>query len=90
MLQSKPSPTDAVYKVTVSSHPECTWAAFKDMIIKFRSKRNSYLNCKHLYYIFFKVSNFDPKINMFIHAPTFSFNKVKLILEGGLLTRSTT
>jgi hypothetical protein len=90
MLQSKPPPTDAVYQVTVSSHPECTCAAFKDMIIKFGSRRNSCLNCKHFYYIFVKVSNLDPKVNMFIHAPTFSFNKVKLILEGGLLTHSTT
>jgi hypothetical protein len=43
------------------------------------------MNCKHLYYIFVKVSNLDAEVNLFIHAPTFSFNEVKLILEGGLL-----
>jgi hypothetical protein len=90
LLPSKPPPTDAIYQVTVSSHPECTCAAFKDMIIKFGSRCNSYLNCKHLYYIFVKVSNLDPEVNLFIHAQTFSFNEVKLILEGGLLTHSTT
>ena len=59
------------------------------MISKFGHKQNSYLNCKHLYYIFIKVSNLDAEVNLFIHAPTFSFNEVKLILEGGLLTQST-
>jgi len=31
----------------------------------------------------------DAEVNLFIHAPTFSFNEVKLIMEGGLLTQST-
>jgi hypothetical protein len=49
------------------------------MISKFDRKQNSYLNCKHLYYIFVKVSNLDAEVNLFIHDPTFSFNEIKHI-----------
>jgi hypothetical protein len=59
------------------------------MISKFGRKQNSYLNYKYLYYIFIKVSNLDAEVNLFIHAPTFSFNEVKLILKRGLLIQST-
>jgi hypothetical protein len=88
-LQSKSEPQPPIYQVTVSSLQECNYAYFLDMISKFGRKRNSYMNCKHLYYIFIKVSNLDADVNLFIHAPTFSFNEVKLILDGGLLTHST-
>ena len=88
-LQSKSEPQPPIYQVSVSSLPECNCAYFLDMISKFGRKRNSYMNCKHLYYIFIKVSNLDAEVHLFVHAPTFSFNEVKLILEGGLLTHST-
>ena len=39
-----------------------------------------------MYFIFVKVSNIDPNVDLFIHSPTFSLNEVKLILEGGFLT----
>ena len=55
------------------------------MISKFGHKRNSYHKCKSLYYIFSKVSNLNPEVYLVIDAPTFSFNEVKLILEGDLL-----
>ena len=88
MLQFKPAPTQSIYQLTVSSLPYCNYLAFKDMISKFRRKQNSFMHCKHLYFIFVKVSNADPEVDLFIHAPTFSFNDVKLILEGGLLIQS--
>ena len=88
-LQSKPAPTQSIYQLTVSSLPECNCPAFIDMISKFGRKRNPFLHCKHLYFVFVKVSNADPEVDLFIHAPTFSFNEVKFILEGGLLTHST-
>ena len=88
-LQSKSEPQPPIYQVTVSYLLECNCAYFLDMISKFGRKRNFYQNCKHLYYIFIKVSNLDAEVNLFIHAPTFSFNEVKLIIEGGLLTQST-
>jgi hypothetical protein len=88
-LQSKSEPQPPIYQIIVSYLPECNYAYFLDMISKFSRKRNSYQNCTHLYYIFIKFSNLDADVNSFIHAPTFSFNEVKLILEGGLLTQST-
>ena len=89
MLQSKAKPTQFVYQLTMSSLTECNCPTFKDMISKFGRKRNSFLHCKHLYFIFVKVFNLDLDVDLFIHTPTFSFNEVKLILEGGLLTHST-
>ena len=89
MLQSKPAPTQSIYQLTVNSLLECNYTAFKDMISKFGCKQNSFLHCKHLYFIFIKVSNADPEVDLFIHTSTFTFNEVKLILEGGLLTQST-
>ena len=68
---------------------ECNCANFLHMNSKFGHKQNSSLNCKHLYYIFIKVFNLDAEVNLFIHAPTFSFNEIKFILEGGLLKQST-
>ena len=88
-LQSKPAPTQFIYQLTVSSLAECICPAFKDMISKFGCKRNYFMHCKHMYFIFVKVSNADLEVDLFIHAPTFSFNEVKLILEGGLLIQST-
>ena len=89
MLQSIPEPIQFVYQFTVSPLLECNCPAFKDMISKFGRKRNSFLHCKHLYFISIKVFNLDPDVDLFIHASTFSFNEVKLIFEGGLLTHST-
>jgi hypothetical protein len=88
-LQSKLEPQPSIYQVIVSSLLECNCAYFLDMISKFGRKQYSYLNCKHLYYIFIKGSDLDAEVNLFIHDPTFSFNEVKLIFEGGLLTQST-
>ena len=83
-LQSKPEIQPPIYQVTVSSYPERNCANFVDIISKFDRKRTFYMNCKHLYYIFIKVYDLDAEVIFFIHTPTFSFNEVKLILEGGL------
>ena len=89
MLQSKPTPIQSIYQLTVSFLPECNCPAFKDMISKFGRKRNSFMHCKHLNFIFIKVSNVDHEVDLFIHAPTFSFNEVKFILEEDFLIQST-
>jgi hypothetical protein len=81
-LQSKPAPKRSIYQLTVSTLPECNCPAFKDMISKFGRKQNSFIYCKHLYFIFIKLFNADPEVDLFIHAPTFSFNEIKLIIEG--------
>jgi hypothetical protein len=87
-LQSKLATTQSIYQLTLSSLSECNYPAFKDMISKFGRKQNAFLHCKHLYFIFIKVSNADPEVDLFIHASTFSFNEVKLILDGVLLIQS--
>ena len=85
-VAAKPTSTQFIYQLIVSFLSECNCLAFKDMISKFGRKRNLFLHYKHLYFIFVKVSNVDHEVDLFIYAPIFSFNEVKLILEGGLLT----
>src|SRR5579875_2739958 len=77
--------SSAIYQVTVSSLPECNCPTFKEMITKLNRRYNSFFHCKHLYFLFIILSKLDPHQNLFIHAPTFSFNEVKVILEGGVL-----
>ena len=84
-LQSKPSPIDSVYQLTVSSYPDCTCPAFKETMSKFGRRGFAYKHCKHLYYILVKVCALDPEVDLFIHAPTFSFNEIRLVLERGIL-----
>ena len=84
-LQSKPSPTNFVYQLTVSSYSNCSCPAFKETMSKFGRGGFTYKHCKHLYYILVKVCALDPEVDLFIHAPTFSFNKIRLVLERGIL-----
>ena len=59
MFQSKQTSTQSIYQLTISSMPGCNCPAFKNMISKFCRKQNLFLHCKHLYFIFVKVSNVD-------------------------------
>ena len=88
-LQSKPSLTDCVYQLTVSSYLDCTCQAFKEIISKFGRQGFPYKHCKHLYYIFVKVCALNPEVDLFIHAPTLSFNEIRLILKTDILIHST-
>ena len=49
-------------------------------------KHGQWLNYKHLYFVFIVIGNLDSDRNAFIHAPSFSFNEVKWILESSNLT----
>ena len=84
-LDSGVAPAITQYQITISSYPGCTCPAFRKTMTKFRG-RTQFSYCKHVYYILLKVCNRDPDADLFIHAPTFSFNKVKLVLESGILT----
>lgn len=53
---------------------------------KFGKKNCYFTYCKHLYYIFIKVCKRDLAVGIFMHAPTFSFNEIKLLDESGILT----
>ena len=88
-LQSKPSPRNSTYQLTLSSLPDCTCPAFKETMSKFGRQGVPFKHCKHLYFILVNVCSLDPHVDLFIHAPTFSFNEIKKILERGVLTHST-
>jgi hypothetical protein len=55
------------------------------MVTKALGKRSQWTNCKHLYFVFIVIGSRDFDIDAFIHAPSFSFNEVKQILESGIL-----
>ena len=73
------------YTIYLPTHSElsaeCNCPAFKDIISKFGRKQKKIRHCKHIHFIFVNVYNLDPDVDLFIHALTFSFNEVKLILE---------
>jgi hypothetical protein len=87
-LDSGTPPAVTQYQITVSSEPACTCPAFKQTMVKFGKKGGYFSYCKHIYYVFIKVCKRDPNVDLFMHAPTFSFNEIKLLLESGILTRS--
>ena len=87
-LCSKSMPMDSIYQLTISSFPDCNCEAFKETMRKFGKKGNSFRYCKHVYYVFTKICGLDPKVDRFMHAPTFSFNEIKLVLERGILVHS--
>jgi hypothetical protein len=55
------------------------------MATKSLDRRGGWVSCKHLYFVFIVIGNLKSKRDAFIHAPSFSFNEVKQILESGIL-----
>jgi hypothetical protein len=73
------------YLITIGTFPECSCAFFKDMATKSLGRCGRWASCKHLYFVFTVIGSLKSKRDAFIHAPTFSFNEVKQILESGIL-----
>jgi len=69
-----------VYRITVGMFPICTCPDFVNMAISAIGGRKKYVNCKHLYYLFRYFCKMDMYDDIFIHAPNFSFNELKLLL----------
>jgi hypothetical protein len=84
-LDSGAPPKVQQYLVTIGTFPECSCEYFKDMATKSLGKRGGWASCKHLYFVFTVIGTLKSDRDAFIHAPTFSFNEVKLILESGIL-----
>jgi hypothetical protein len=84
-LDSGALPKVEQYLITIGSFPECSCKYFKDMATKSLGKGGPWTSCKHLYFVFTVISSLKSERDAFIHAPTFSFNKVKQILESGIL-----
>jgi hypothetical protein len=84
-LDSGALPKVEQYLITIGSFPECSCEYFKDMATKSLGKRSPWASCKHLYFVFTIIGSLKSERDAFIHAPTFSFNEVKQILESGIL-----
>jgi hypothetical protein len=85
ILDSKVPPKVQQYLITIGSFPECSCLYFKDMATKSLGKRGQWAICNHLYFVLTIIGNLDSYRDAFIHAPSFSFNEVKPILESGIL-----
>jgi hypothetical protein len=55
------------------------------MATKSLGRRGRWASCKHLYFLFTVIGSLKSERDAFIHAPTFSFNEVKQIMESGIL-----
>jgi hypothetical protein len=55
------------------------------MATKSLGERRGWTSCKHLYFVFTIIGSLNLDRDPFIHAPSFSFNEVKHILESGIL-----
>jgi hypothetical protein len=73
------------YLITIGTFPECSCKYFKDMATKSLGKRGGWASCKDLYFVFIVIGSLKSERDVFIHAPSFSFNEVKQILESGIL-----
>jgi hypothetical protein len=69
------------YLITIGQFPSCDCPFFKDMSAKSLGKRGQWVNCKHMYYVFTQICNLLPEVDQFIHAPSFSYNEIKHVLE---------
>ncbi|KAG0596962.1 hypothetical protein M758_UG299200 [Ceratodon purpureus] len=77
--------SQAVYQLSIGTFSDCTCPVFKSTIAKLGRRGEPYRPCKHLYYVFVLMCHFEADVDLFIHAPTLSFNKVKMTMEKGIL-----
>jgi hypothetical protein len=84
-LDSRAPPKVKQYLITIGTFPECSCEFFKDMATKSLGRRWEWASCKHLYFVFTVIGSLKSERDAFIHAPTFSFNEVKQILDSGIL-----
>ena len=84
-VNSGSSPKVEQYLITIGTFPECICPSFKDMATKSLGKHGRWASCKHLYFVFSVIGSLELESDTFMHAPTFSFNEVKQILESGIL-----
>jgi hypothetical protein len=85
ILDSRIPPKVQQYMITIGSFLKCSCNYFKDIATKALGKHGQWENCKHFYFVFTVIVSLDSDIDAFIHAPSFSLNEVKRILESGIL-----
>jgi hypothetical protein len=84
-LDSGIPPKIQQHMITIGTFPDCSYPYFKEMVTKALGKQGQWANCKHLYFVFTVIYRLDTEVDDFIHAPSFSFNEVKHVLENGIL-----
>ena len=75
------SKKDIMYRVIIGDMPHCTCLDFTKMSSQSLEKNETWVYCKHLYYMFRFLCKVDYDSDKFIHAPTYSYNKVIQLLE---------
>jgi hypothetical protein len=90
MLETEMEPTLNTYRIIVNMFLACICLDFVDMVVSSIRKNGQYVNCKHLYYLFRYFCKLNLEEDKFVHAPSFSFNKVKrLLATTGIIDTST-
>jgi hypothetical protein len=84
-LDSGTVPNIEYHMIIIGSFPDYSCPYFKGMLTKSLGKQGQWANCKHLYFIFIDICNLDCEVDVFMHAPSFSFKEVKHVLENGVL-----
>ena len=75
------SKEDITYRVTIGDMPHCTCPDFIKMSSQSLGKKNKWVYCKHVYYVFRILCKVDYNSDKFIHASTYSYNEVMRLLE---------
>jgi len=88
-LESRQTSKASQYLISIGQFPSCDCPFFKDMSSKSLGKRGQWVNCKHMYFVFVEVCGLKADVHKFIHAPSFSYNEIKHVLEI-LLSRTKT
>ena len=83
LLHCKKAQRTTKYRLTIGTIPDCSSEDFKDMFVRTK-KRGAWYYCKHLYYFFCILCQFQLADDHFVHAPTFSFNEVKKVMDRGV------
>lgn len=73
------------YEMTMSSVPRCTCLFVNKQTYKI-DKKGRFMYYNYLYFIFIQIYLRNLYMNFVMHAPNLNFNKIKLLLEFGILT----
>lgn len=66
--------------MTIGMFPTCTCPDFINMVVSTIGGQQQYVNCKHLYCLYRYFCKMDVNEDKFIHALSYSFNKLKVLL----------
>ena len=70
-----------IYRITISNLSSCTCPDFVRMSASSLGKKKQWVYCKHIYYVFRYLCKMDYRTETFMHAPSFSYNEVILLLQ---------